>query len=136
MPIRILIVDDSAVFRASLRAALKVRPEWEICGEAEDGCDAVEKNRLLAPDLIVMDFSMPRSNGIDAACDILRASPRVPILLLSLHLTNQLEEHARSAGIRASLSKSAMEDLVGTIDAILIEEKGRRYVRIVGASTS
>jgi chemotaxis response regulator CheB len=72
MPIRILIVDDSAAFRESLRELLEDHADWEVCGEAADGIEGVEKNRLLRPDVIVMDQSMPRMSGIEAAQEILK----------------------------------------------------------------
>lgn len=120
--IRILIVDDSAIFRQGLRILLEAHTDWEVCGEAVDGMDGVHKNRLLKPEIIVMDFSMPQMSGIEAATEILKESPKVPILLLTLHLTRQLTQKARTIGIRATLSKTAIEHLVGGIDALLRRE--------------
>ncbi|MGH9730364.1 MAG: response regulator [Candidatus Acidiferrales bacterium] len=119
MAIRILIVDDSAIFRQDLRETLEAEVNWEVCGEAVDGFEAILKNRLLGPQLIVMDLSMPRMTGIEAAFEILRDFPEVPILLLTLYSTPQLAEHARNIGIRATLSKTAMHRLVGDIQALL-----------------
>jgi DNA-binding NarL/FixJ family response regulator len=84
--IRILIVDDSAIFREGLRAMLEAHTDWEVCGEAMDGVEGVQKNRLLKPHLIIMDLSMPQMSGIDAAIEILKEFPKVPILLLTLYL--------------------------------------------------
>ena len=84
-----------------------------------DGADGVEKSRLLRPHVIVVDFSMPHMNGIEAAKEMLKESPRVLILLLTLHLTRQLTEEARRIGIRATFSKTATGDLVRGIDALL-----------------
>jgi DNA-binding NarL/FixJ family response regulator len=119
MATRILIVDDSAMFRRGLRDAIEVNREWEVCGEAVDGQEAVEKTRLLTPQLIVMDLSMPRMAGIEAASEILKEFPKVPILLLTLHFTNQLAEAAHAAGIRAVMSKAAMDHLADGIHALL-----------------
>ena len=91
MPLRILIVDDSAIFRRGLRMVLESRPEWEVCGEAADGVEGIEKARRLNPDLVIMDFSMPRMTGLEAAREMLKESPRIPILLLTLFLTGQLD---------------------------------------------
>jgi DNA-binding NarL/FixJ family response regulator len=119
MAIRILIVDDSAIFRQDLRETLEAEANWDVCGEALDGLDAIEKNRLLTPHVIVMDLSMPHKTGIEAASEILREFPKVPILLLTLYSTPQLAEHARNAGIRATLSKTAMHRLVSDIKTML-----------------
>lgn len=119
MAIRILVADDSAVFRGGLRTMLEDHIDWQVCGEAEDGIEAVKKNRLLAPQLVVMDFSMPYMSGIEAAYEILKEFPKVPILLLTLYLTHHVAEKARDLGIRATLSKTDMQHLVGEIEAIL-----------------
>jgi NarL family two-component system response regulator LiaR len=123
--IRILIVDDSAIFREGLRAMLEAHTDWEVCGEAMDGVEGVQKNRLLKPHLIIMDLSMPRMSGMDAAIEILKEFPKVPILLLTLYLTPQLTQEARKVGIRATLSKTAANQLVGGIDAVLRDEEFR-----------
>lgn len=122
MPLRILIVDDSAIFRRGLRMVLKSRPDWEVCGEAVDGVEAVEKAHKLNPDLVIMDFSMPRMTGLEAAREMLKEFPRVPILLLTLFLTGQLAEEASKVGIRASLQKNTMRSLMDGIDDILRRE--------------
>lgn len=101
MAVRILIVDDSAIFRQGLRAMLEEQVDWEVCGEAVDGFEAVQKNRDLTPHLIIVDLSMPRMTGVEAACQILAEFPKVPIVVLTLYLTSQLAADARKIGIRA-----------------------------------
>lgn len=123
-PIRILIVDDSALFRQGIREALERNPEWEICGEAADGLQAIQQNRKLTPNLIVMDFSMPGMTGLEAACRILKDFPKVPILLLTLYLTRQLEEEAHNCGVLGVLSKTAMYHVGDGIRALL---KGEHF---------
>ena len=123
MVIRILIVDDSAIFREGLRELLQAHADWQVCGEAIDGLEGVQKNRLLKPDLIIMDLSMPHMSGIEATTEILKDSPKIPILLLTLYLTPQITQEARKAGIRATLSKTAANHLVGGIDAVLRDEE-------------
>ena len=66
MPLQILVVDDHAVVRRGVRALLESHDGWEVCGEATTGRDAVEQNRRLRPDVIVMDLSLPELNGLDA----------------------------------------------------------------------
>jgi two-component system, NarL family, response regulator LiaR len=119
MAVRILIVDDSAIFRQGLRTILEEQRDWAVCGVAVDGVEAVQQNRDLRPNLIIMDFSMPRMSGLDAARQILAEFPNVPILMVTLYLTRQLEEDARKVGIRETLSKTALSRLVRTIRQLL-----------------
>jgi len=84
MPNCVLIVDDSANVRAQIRSQLE-RSGFEICGEAVDGLEAVEKAPRLKPDLIILDLSMPRMNGIEAARKLSKTCPSVPIILYTLH---------------------------------------------------
>ena len=119
-PLRILIVDDSAIFRRSLRTLLESRAGWEICGEAFDGAEGVKKNRLLSPQLILMDLSMPLMNGLESSAAILKEFPKALIMLLTLHASQQLAEAARKIGIRATISKTAVHVLAGDIDKVLL----------------
>src|SRR5262249_16951486 len=73
---RILLADDHEVVRRGLRAILGARLDWNICGEASNGREAVERARVLKPDLVVMDIAMPELNGLGAARIILRELPR------------------------------------------------------------
>jgi DNA-binding NarL/FixJ family response regulator len=98
---------------------LETNHDWEVCGEAVDGLDGVAKNRLLTPHLIIMDLSMPRMTGIEAASEILKEFPKVPILMLALYVTRQLVEAAQRVGIRATVAKTAMHDLTDGIHALL-----------------
>jgi CheY-like chemotaxis protein len=85
MPKSILVVDDSTAFRYALRKMLDTVKDLKVCGEAVDGLEAVEMASLLSPDLIVMDFAMPRANGIEAARRIKRNARDTPIILYTLH---------------------------------------------------
>jgi DNA-binding NarL/FixJ family response regulator len=104
--IKILIVDDSPVMLRSVRSFVEHETDWEVCGEAENGSVAVEMVRQSAPHVVLMDLSMPVMNGLDAAREIHKIVPDLPILLFTLHNSSQLIEEARRAGIRAVLSKS------------------------------
>jgi DNA-binding NarL/FixJ family response regulator len=119
MPVRILIADDSEIFRKGLRAMIEGEPGWEVCGEAVDGVQAIQKTRQLTPDLIVMDLAMPQMSGLDATREILKEFPKIPIVLLTLYLTRQLNEDARNIGIRATVSKTTMDRLPDGIHAAL-----------------
>jgi DNA-binding NarL/FixJ family response regulator len=76
---RILIADDHESMRMALRATVKLHPQWEVCGEATDGREAVAKAEELQPDLIVMDFKMPVANGIKASYEISSSTPDIQL---------------------------------------------------------
>jgi len=78
MPKCILIVDDSAVVRKTLRQTLEWQKGWEVCGEAANGRDGIETAQRLKPDLVLLDFSMPVMNGLEAARELKRLLPYVP----------------------------------------------------------
>lgn len=119
MAARILIADDSPVIRQCLGRLLRGHCGWEVCGEATDGEDAVCKAQELTPDVIVLDFLMPRKNGIEAAREIGKLSPNIPILLCTISLTPQLIDLARAAGIAGTLSKGELNKMVGYVEALL-----------------
>ena len=116
--IRILIADDSPPLRRGLRTLLGLNSEWQVCGEAVDGADAVEKAHQLAPDIILMDFSMPQMDGVQAAREIAKSGTDIPILLFSLHLSPQVMELARKAGLRGAISKSEISKIPYAIRAL------------------
>ena len=115
----ILIVDDSPLVRQRLGDLLQQHPYWEVCGEAVDGRDAVEKAQALRPDLIVLDFMMPGMNGLQAAREIGKLIPGVPILMFSMHVSPQLVEEARNAGCRGAVSKTDVDHVIEGVEALL-----------------
>jgi len=115
---RILIADDSAPVRRGLCTLLGLNSDWQVCGEAVDGADAVEKAHLLAPDLILMDFSMPQMDGVQAARKIAESGTHIPILLVTLNLSSEMMELARKAGLRGAMSKSEISKLPYAIRAL------------------
>jgi DNA-binding NarL/FixJ family response regulator len=116
---RILIADDHEVVRRGIRALLEHRPGWEVCGEAGDGREAVEKTRELKPDLVLLDIGMPNLNGIDAARQILTNAPATHILVLTMHYSQQVVREILAAGARGFLLKSdAGRDLVTAVEAV------------------
>jgi len=116
---RFLIVDDSELVRQGLRIVLQENPEWEVCGEASNGADAVELFKELHPNFVIVDFQMPGMNGIDTARRLLAVAPAVPIIMFTQHAGNELEKHALEAGIRSVVSKTDSFPIVEIIEALL-----------------
>lgn len=118
--IRILVVDDHEVMRLGLRNLLEARSNWKVCAEACDGRDAVEKALQLRPDVIIMDLTMPNMNGLEAASLIARSDPDIPVILFSLHLSDELLTHFDAGSIRGAVCKSnAARDLVDAVEKVL-----------------
>lgn len=122
MSTRILIVDDSPLVRQRLGALLQQHADWEICGEAVDGQEAVTKAQTLAPDLIVLDFLMPGMNGLQAAREIGKLVPNVPILMFTMHLSRQLIDEARNVGVRGAVAKTDTQHVIEGVEALLRHE--------------
>ena len=102
----VLVVDDNALIRQALCEMFKREADFEVCGEAENGREAIEKAQQLHPDLIVMDLSMPVMNGIEAASILKSLMPTVPLIIFSEYSDVFFEKEARSAGVSALVSKS------------------------------
>jgi len=102
---RILIADDHAVVRAGLRALLESRSAWEVCAEAADGREAVEKASKLKPDVAVLDIGMPLLNGVEATRRIRTACPSTEILILTMHESDDLVQQVVQAGARGYILK-------------------------------
>jgi DNA-binding NarL/FixJ family response regulator len=113
-----MIADDSPQVRLGLRTLLELNADWQVCGEAVDGVDAVEKAHQLTPDLIFMDFSMPQMDGLQAAREIAKSGADIPILLWTLNLSPQIMELARSAGLRGAILKSKISEIPYAIKAL------------------
>src|ERR1700739_4738598 len=90
MPFRILLADDHEVVRRGLCALLRAQPDWEVCGEASNGREAVEKALKLKPEVVILDIGMPSLIGLEATRQILKAYPQVKILILTLHDSDQV----------------------------------------------
>jgi DNA-binding NarL/FixJ family response regulator len=103
---RILIVDDNALIRDLIRLFIERRPEFEVCGEASDGVEGIEKGGDLKPDLIVLDFLMPRANGLQTAARLQEVVPNTPIILLTLYKDSIPIPMAQAAGVASVLSKT------------------------------
>ena len=103
---RILIVDDNARVRAALRVCLKMKENWVVCGEAEDGDAAIELVRTVKPDVVLLDYAMPVMNGLDAAKHLRTLLPRTPIVMFTGFDTPCIEREALAAGVLSVKSKS------------------------------
>jgi DNA-binding NarL/FixJ family response regulator len=102
----ILIADDSLVIREALRALFAREADFVVCGEAENGSEAVVKVTELHPDVVILDLQMPVINGLDAARQITRLAPNTAMVMLTLYNYEQLAKDAKAAGIRDVISKS------------------------------
>jgi len=99
---------------------LRSRAEWEVCGEAEDGIDALEKVEQLKPDLMVLDVSMPYKDGLAVATELSRGKVPVKSVVLTMHNSAEMAAAVKRSGARGFVVKShAARDLLRAIDAIL-----------------
>lgn len=120
--LRILIADDHELARRGIRALLEAHPDWEVCGEARDGREAVELAHATTPDVILLDVGMPNLNGLEAARQILATSPDVAILILTMQDSDQVVREMLRAGARGFLLKSdAGKDLVAAVEALQLQ---------------
>jgi DNA-binding NarL/FixJ family response regulator len=116
---RILVADDHPIFRFGLCLLLGSHQGWEVCGEAADGRDAVEKCRQLKPDLLILDICLPILNGVDAAQQILKDNPVQRILVLTAVESEQVVRDCLEAGVRGWVFKSdGTEDLLTAVEAL------------------
>lgn len=116
---RILVADDHEVVRKGLAALLQSQPDWQVCGEAADGREAVDKAQQLKPDVVILDIGMPSLNGLEATRQILKTNPQARVLILTLHDSDQVVREVLNAGARGFLLKSdAARDLVAAVEAL------------------
>jgi DNA-binding NarL/FixJ family response regulator len=117
--LRIMIVDDHDLMRRGIKGLLQSHPNWEICGEAQTGREAVTKAEQLKPDIVILDISMPDLNGVEAAKRIRKASPNTEVLILSAHYSDQLIREIVEAGARGYIVKSDSDrDLVIAVETL------------------
>jgi two-component system, NarL family, response regulator LiaR len=116
--IHVLVVDDHAVLRKALRRLLESRSEFEVCGEAEDGPQAIKMAAELKPDVVILDTVMPTMNGFEAARKIKLVSPHSQIVILMSHEDKQLFEEARNIGAVCYVPKSdPVHELIDVVKA-------------------
>jgi len=107
---RVLIVDDHAFIRRGVQTLLQPYPEWELCGEAGNGNDAIRMVDELQPEVVLMDVTMPGMNGIEATRLIRSAHPNVKIILLTLHESSEVLRSGFRAGANGYLLKADAEE--------------------------
>jgi len=113
------VADDHEVVRRGVVAMLTAHPGWQVCGEAVDGRDAVEKARQLNPDIVILDIGMPNLNGLEAARQIYRHNPRHRILILTITDTEQVVVEVLKAGATGYVLKSdTARDLVAAVETL------------------
>jgi DNA-binding NarL/FixJ family response regulator len=119
MPVRILVADDHQVVRTGLRALLESKTGWQVCAEAANGREAVEKAGQLKPDVAVLDIGMPLLNGVEATRQIRKLSPQTEILILTMHDSELLIQEVLGAGAHGYILKDdADRNLVAAVDAL------------------
>jgi DNA-binding NarL/FixJ family response regulator len=121
--LRILIADDHEAVRKGVCAILSSRADIEVCGEAENGKDTVEKANSLKPDLIILDITMPVLSGFEAAREIRKTMPKVPILILSMHESKHLIGEAKKIGVQGYVTKTQVgSTLLDAVDKVMRHE--------------
>ena len=124
MAIRIVIADDDATIRLLLRRLLEKQPDWQVCGEASNGAEAIEKVDQFEPDVVVMDLAMPVMTGLQAGPVIAKAHPQLPMLLISVQeVSTELASAACNAGYRGAVTKSGGDEVLKGVEALLHHKK-------------
>jgi DNA-binding NarL/FixJ family response regulator len=119
-PVRILVADDHEVMRMGIRNLLESVPNWSVYAEARTGIEAVEIALLSSPDIIIMDITMPEMNGLEAAARIASDRPDIPVIMFSLHLSEEVIGRFKTGTIRGAVAKSeAARDLLEAVKAVL-----------------
>ena len=118
--LRTLIVDDHEVVRRGVRSLLSARTEWSVCGEAEDGLEAIEKAKRLQPDIVLMDITMSRMDGVQATKVIRQEVPEAKVILISQNDPSVGRMQAADADARDFVAKIDLSrDLLSTIDGVV-----------------
>ena len=125
---RVLLVDDHALVRAGIRALLETLPRFEVVGEAGDGLEALRLVAELAPDVVLLDITLPGLNGLEVATRVGALGKGTRVLMLSMHASPEYAARAFSAGAAGYLNKdSAFDELAAALKAILA---GSRYLSL------
>jgi len=121
--IRVVIADDHPVIRGLVRSTLQQHPRFEVCGEAENGAEAIEEVKRVRPDAVILNVTMPLVNGFQAAREIKKQVPETAIVILSSHADKHFIEEAKKIGVRAYVPKSKVgQALVKALEAAVAGE--------------
>ena len=119
MKLRILIADDHEVVRRGLCMLLQTHEGWEVCGEAKDGREVVEKAKQVRPDVVILDVGMPNLNGLAATRQLLQQNPQQKVIVLTITDSDHVIREALDAGARGFVLKSdAARDLISAVEAL------------------
>ena len=122
--IRVVVADDHPVIRGLIRSALRQHPRFEVCGEAENGAEAIEEVKRVRPDAVVLNVTMPLVNGFQAAREIKKQIPETAIVILSSHADKHFVAEAKKIGVRAYVPKSQIvQALVKALEAAVEGEE-------------
>jgi DNA-binding NarL/FixJ family response regulator len=119
---RVLIVDDHAFIRRGVETILESSPEWQVCGEASNGNDAIRLANQLSPEVVLMDVTMPGMNGLEATRIIRKEHPDVKVILLTLHESSEVLRSGFRAGANGYLLKADAEEELMKALRIVIED--------------
>lgn len=121
-PTRVLVVDDHQLIRAGVRSILAGTPKlFNVCGEASNGQEGVEKAEELKPDVVILDISMAVMDGLEAARRIRGLLPAAKIVMLSMHSSKQMADKAIQLGADAFVQKASVaSDLIGTLTGLVL----------------
>jgi DNA-binding NarL/FixJ family response regulator len=124
--IRVVVADDHPIIRGMVRSALQQHPHFEVCGEAENGAEAIEEVKRARPDVVVLNVTMPLVNGFQAAQEIKKQMPETAIVIMSSHADKHFVAEAKKIGVRAYVSKSKIGQAL--IEAVEAAVKGDDFI--------
>lgn len=134
MPRRVLIADDSPLARKTLQDLLETHG-WEVCGQAENGVDAVKMVVELDPDVVILDLAMPSMDGLTAARQISESLPTIPIVMHTLHKLPQLELEAKKNGVRCIVPKSESGAIIAVLEELTFASSPQNVAEMEPATT-
>ena len=124
--IRVVVADDHRVIRGMVRSALQQHPHFEVCGEAENGAEAIQEVKRVRPDVVVLNVTMPVVNGFQAAQEIKKQVPETAIVILSSHADKYFIAEAKKVGVRAYVPKSKIGQAL--VEALEAAVKGDDFI--------